>query len=808
MKVFNKKILASAIAASIAATGSSFSVLAEDEENKEDDQVIVVSANRRNESIQDIAYNISAVTGEDLVTAGIRDQSDLFRTTAGVVFVDQGSRSGVNNSNLIIRGINSEELSRASGPMSTAPVVSTYINETPLFVNLRLKDIDRVEVLRGPQGTLYGSGSLGGSVRYIYNKPDANDFEGKVSGGISSTENGYGMNYETDVMLNIPLTDDLAIRLNGGWVDNAGFIDQSMRYVRNNDGTPVLDNGSTDPFGDAANFYAGQPVFESIEGANTSETTSARIALKWAPSATSEINMSYHQQSDESGGLQMISPATYGDSLQNAALIAEPFERDVDILSIDGEFDMGFASFTASASSYTSEGSGQRDLTGFYELFGFYESYYGTSPRPLIEDTSSFDEQADVFELRLVSQGNSTIEWVVGAYFMEQDTSLSVFQDFPGYDDYANACFAATGTFGGAPCGFGTLWGVFETNGPVNVVKDEAYFVDQRNSFTDTAIFGEVTWNVSDELKLTAGFRSYDQEFDTTQVGGLEFVPDAVATRSLNSNDTGNLFKFNGIYSINESTNVYAVLSEGFRRGGANGIPDMAFGFPVNDKTFLYDSDTTQNTEVGIKGSLDNGFRYNLSYYDVSWENMQSNLSCTGLGLLCVINVGEASSSGIEAELSGSLSDNLDIRFTYTYNDSELDTLSDDLQEFLNDGTSFVSINPGVRLPGSSENSFYMGANYYQDLENGLMLTYGLNGSFKGEARSGLESSSMMLDSFWIWNANLRLEGEDWTAVMFINNLSDERAILGADSPDLWGSRAGAIITSPRIMGVSLSYSF
>ena len=187
---------------------------------------VIVTATRRDVSVQDVPYNISAITGSDLAENGVNGAADLFRIASGVNFIEQGPRSGVNNSNLIMRGVNAETLSRNSGPLATAPVVSTYINETPVFVNLRLKDLDRVEVLRGPQGTLYGSGSLGGSVRYIYNKPTFDEFAGEISGGVSQTENGDGINYETDLMLNIPLGDSFGVRVNAGYADYAGFIDQ------------------------------------------------------------------------------------------------------------------------------------------------------------------------------------------------------------------------------------------------------------------------------------------------------------------------------------------------------------------------------------------------------------------------------------------------------------------------------------------------------------------------------------------------------------------------------------------------------
>lgn len=771
---------------------------------------VIVSATRRDASIQEVPYNISALTGDALSENGIANAADLFRVTAGVNFVELGPRSGVNNSNLIIRGINAEDTARVSGPMSTAPVVSTYINETPVFVNLRLRDIDRVEILRGPQGTLYGSGSLGGSVRYLYNKPDFSEFAGEVSGGISQTKNGDDINYETDVMLNVPLGDSFALRFNGGYQENAGYIDQPQRYVRRADGSPELDNGSTDPFDDSANFFAGQPVYESVDGVNDMETTSARLAATWAPSDRFEANLNYHYQEDDSGGNPMNSYALYGDdSLKNAALIEEPFEREVDVLALDVDFDMGFASFTASASTYQSEGNGSKDLTGFYEQFSFWESYYGTSPRPLVEDKSSFDDQGDVFEARLVSQGDNTLDWVLGVFYMEQDTDLEVRQFYYGYDDYANACFIETDfQFGGAPCGFGTLFGFEDFNGPVPIVKDEAYLVLQENTFTDRAVFGELTWNITDKWQVTGGIRYYDQDFETSQVGGLEFVPDAVESRALETSDSDSLFKFNTAYQLSDETNVYAVWSEGFRRGGANGLPNTAFGFPLNPKAFLYEPDTTENIEIGIKGTLAGTYQYTLAYYDVAWDNMQANLSCTGLGLLCVVNVGEATSQGIEAELNGYVTDNIDVAFAYTYNDSELDSLSSTLQDFIADGTVFAEVEEGSQLPGATRSSWYMAANYHQQLSTGSELVYSLNGSYRGSAESSLDVYSVKLDSFWLWNAAVAYNADTWDARVFVNNIADERGLMGAESDILWGPRANAVVSTPRTYGITASYRF
>ncbi len=802
--VFKKTVIASSVAA-ISASLSPAVSFAEEFVFEE----IVVTATRRSQSIQDVPYNISALTGDDLTEKGIATQSDLFRVMPGVNYVDQGPRSGVNNSSLIIRGINSEYLARNSGPLQTAPVVSTYINETPMFVNLRLTDMERVEVLRGPQGTLYGSGSLGGSVRYIYNEADPQEFYGSISGGLSQTKNGDGLNYETDLLLNVPVSDSFAVRLNLGYVDAAGFIDQEAVYSRNADGTPILDNGSSDPFGDSDNFFTGQPVFESLEGANTAEIQNARLSATWIVSEALELSASYHQQSDEVGGTQMISHERFGkESLSNATLIEEPFERDVEVAALDMDFDMGFASFSASASSYHSEGEGSRDLTGFYEQFGFYESYYGTSPRPLIEDVSTFDDEGTVFEARMTSNSESNFEWIVGAFHFQQDLDLAVVQSFHGYDDYANACFITTGTFGGVPCGFGTLYGLEETNGAVPIVKDEAYLSVQSSEFEDSALFGELSYHLSEAWQVTAGFRVFEQEYSSYQFGGLEFFPGAIEERALSDSDSGSLFKFNTSYALDEDTNVYFVWSEGFRRGGINGLPNTAFGFPINEKALSYAPDTTENIELGIKGDLFGNYRYTLAYYDIQWDSIQSNISCTGLGLLCVANAGEAKSSGIELDVQGQMSEHLNVQVSYSYNDSELSSLSDVLQEFIDDGTAFIAIEAGGSLPGASENTLYVAANYETSPIDGLDVFYSINGSYRSEARSTLFVDDVLLDGFWQWNASASFAAENWSVRAYVNNIADERGLLGADSSSSWGGRANAIVSMPRTFGLSGQYTF
>lgn len=775
---------------------------------------LVVTATRRAQSVQDVPYNITAISGDELSRQGIADVSALIRTVPGAVYIDQGARSGINNSTLILRGLNAEGGGRDTTAFVTAPVVSTYVNETPIFVNLRLRDIERVEILRGPQGTLYGSGSLGGSVRYIYNKPEL----GSISGNIVGTQSAGNPNYEIDGVFNAPLGDMVALRVSAGYVSRSGFIDQPMRYVRNEDGSPVLDNGATDPVGDSAAFFAGLPVIEEAKDINGEEIWSVRGSIYLEPTDNFNATLSYHHQEDRSDGRLASSTALYGaDTLLTGSVVDEPFERDVNIASAEIEYEMGFASFTGSASYYKSEGEGQRNFTGLYTRFPFYEAYYGTNPRPLVENTSAFRDEGYAFEARLASNEpiGGVVDWVAGFFYLNQDVNGDSRDFMYGYHDYSTSCFIETGIIGGAPCGFGTLFGAFDTNGPLTIDEDLAYVAIQDSKFRDIALFGEFTVHVTDRWQVTGGARWFDQKYQTSQIAGLVFTPGGVNEASLSNNDQDALFKANTSYAINDNTNVYFTWSEGFRRAGANALPDALFAgtaseIPVNPKVKSFRADRVENLEVGVKGRLfGRGPSYTLAYFNIDWDDIQTNTACTALPTVCAVNAGKAKSQGVELEVQGNLTDRLDINFGYTYVDAKLKELSADLLEFNADGTLFSAIGVPVRLPGTPKHSAFIGANFTQPLQNDMELVFGANGSYRSEARSDLSDfQNVDLDGFWLLNLGVTLNADAWSMRAFVNNVADERGATGAFSTAVFGDTATSYISMPRTYGLTLSYRF
>jgi outer membrane receptor protein involved in Fe transport len=265
-------------------------------------QEVVVTASRRAVSAQDLPISITAVSGVALEQKGIEDIAGLAHSMAGVNYTDRGPFGGVNGSTLIMRGLNSESTAFQEGlATSVVPPVATYVDDTALFFNMRLEDLDRVEVLRGPQGTLYGSGSLGGTIRFVLNAPDPNGFDAKGQIGLSKTAHTHTTNEDISGMINLPLSDTLAVRINAGASDDAGFINQTNLYVLDSAGVPVLSQPTTpsNPVGLNPQIA---PKTYSQNGVNSYQYRNARISMLWKPSDELKAQLSYYYQRSTANG--------------------------------------------------------------------------------------------------------------------------------------------------------------------------------------------------------------------------------------------------------------------------------------------------------------------------------------------------------------------------------------------------------------------------------------------------------------------------------------------------------------------------
>ena len=820
--MFIKKPLVVAVSGVLA--GTSPVVLAQSADDGADVlEEILVTASRREQRIEDIPYNISAVDGGDIEDQNILDSAELMRSIAGVSVIDRGYRNGGHVNSLIIRGINVDNGVNGDYPLSAAATVATYVDNTPLFANFLLHDIQRVEVMRGPQGTLYGSSALGGTIRYIMNRPDASAFDASVGVTYGQTEHSDGDNVAIDGLVNIPLSDTAAFRLSAGSVENEGVIDYVNLYQLQ-DGKPVVlsDSGECLSVNDSSltneELAFNESCYTSKKDADDVSIKYARASLRFQPSDELDIQLNYQWQEDEVGARRTITRGAdyfgnaYNEKDQSGSTMLEPSERDAQLMSLDVEWDLGFATFTSSTSSYEHNGNGWRDNTSLWvtDRGGFanwFDILYPGNPRPVAHVEAGFEEEAFVQEFRLVSHdSDSSSDWTVGVYYMDQDREVNNFSYLLGLNEYGDACTAL-----GDGCPTGGQWWM---GAPLSEI--DFYYVRKEN-FTDLALYGEVTWHVADDWHITGGLRWFDNELKNTTAMDFPLFEGVVVPFNDFPTQTEDdiQFKLNVAYDINDSMMAYGTISEGFRRGGSNAIPASGFFAELNPESVnAYKADTVRNFEVGIKGSTDR-VRYSADIFYVDWQNPQLNTATVWWGFFMAQNGDSAETTGIEAEAQFLLTDNLELSLGYGHASAEL---SGDLYQ-PQDGSLLAQ--DGHRLPGTADNTATAALQHSLDMSNGMSLTTRLSAYYQSDSINSVQDNTIQdkFGGFSLWNFQATLSSDSWSAAFFVKNIGDEQAVTGnypsaymstdtGTFENYYGNNQRDYIATPRTIGLALKYNF
>ena len=762
-------------------------------ESEQERDVIVVTSTRRAENILDVPYNISAVSGEDIAGSITLDAAELLRSIPGVSLIDQGPRNGAQFNSIRIRGLNVDSSALGDFAVPSVATVSTYVNETPVYANLALIDLERVEVLRGPQATLYGSGALGGTVKYLTRAPQLGEFEGSAGLTGSSVDGSDGIGLAFRAIANIPLGERAAIRINLYEQDYPGLTDYTNLYVLDANGAPVAPGGLF-TFGPTATEYRVE------EDADTFESTYIRVSALFEPTDRIDVTVNYFNQSDDVGGRRQPSSGLNGfggefGEYENGAVIAEPSERDFYLASLEANIDLGFATLTSATSVYENEGSSESDNTGFYanNFPGFYYSY----PRPLYTAERTFSDESFVQEFRLVSNGERRFDYVVGAFYQSQTRSASQLSDLVGFELYADNLFP-----------------------PFDFVSTDNVFTYQRaEDFEDFAVFGELTWNVSERLSLTGGLRWFDNSSDVNtfvRVGAYDGFAGSVTTPFESSEDDV-LFKLNGAYEFGDDDLFFATVSEGYRRGGNNGVP--VIGRFANDPAWTtYQSDSVVNYEAGVKGTW-NGIRYDVSAFLIDWKDPQFNTSAPEGSFFAVVNGDEAATSGLELQLSGRVTDEIGYAFGYAYVKAELTA---DLFEPGNVGvgTPVLVAQDGAPLPGIPEHMLNVALDYTKPITERFTFIGRIDGFYQSETQNVLDPGvlqSAEFGGFSIWDLTATLDSGRWSASFFMKNVFNEEGVTGAFTPDAFGpapadqyfgSNSRTFIALPRTIGLALNVNF
>ncbi len=798
---------------------------------------IIVTATARETSIQDIPYNISAISGDALDLQNAVNQNDVLRAMYGITVIDRGYRNAGTVNSIVIRGLNVDNGINGDVMLNAVPTVATYYDNTPMFANFLIKDIDRVEVLRGPQGTLYGSGSLGGTVRYISNRPDPEAFSADLEIDYGQTSGSDGNNFAFDATFNIPMGETTAIRATYSRIDEDGVIDYVNVYELNSFGEPMIDVGGTctDPrTATDAQVLQNVACFGNVEDADTVVIDYFKVALRGEPTDTFAYQLTYQTQQDEIGARRSTTLGNnnqptasplyfeYGDD-DSGQVLLEPSSREVDMISLDLEWDLGFATFTSNTSTFDHEGVGESDNGGLWASGGEIDgtsrdwnaNYYGGGwARPAQRAQRGYKDEAVIQEFRLVSNdSDSKVDWLAGAYYMDQDNSVWQLSHNPGMNLFHNACVNT----GGPECaGF---WPATFYPGDQLSEIDFEYVRD--TSYKEMAIYGELTYHVSDTFRLTGGFRWFDNDTVNDVILGFPLVVGWTSPMAPQSTDSDNdvLLKLNASWDLSDSMMLYATYSEGYRHGGAQSVPSLAdgdpFGEPNAEGIRTFGADSVNNYEIGLKGSTD-VLRYTVSLFHVDWDSPQLNTTSAWYGFFLAANGDKASTQGIELELEGYLTDSFHYRAGYTYVDGELD------KDFISPQTGGVVAVAGSILPGAPGSVLSLNMDNTWNINSDMDLIVSFNAYFQDKSDSYIDQTSVInenYDSFWLMGINATLVAENWSATLYIKNLGDEAAPSGGFPVGYWSYDTGIFenwygngnrqfIVQPQTIGVKFGYRF
>ncbi len=757
---------------------------------------IVVTATRRAESVQDIPLNIAAVGSQQIEEQGLTELGDLLGFVPGINVLDGGGRQG---NPIVVRGINATPLGSGDDDNTGGGTVATYLGDIPVFVDLKLNDLERVEVLLGPQGTLYGSGTLGGAIRYIPKRPDFSEDSFQLRGSAYTYGEADGASWEGGFTVNKRLTDRLAVRASLDYVDDTGFIDQPFI---------VREVGVSDPdgFADPANF-------DPQEDTNGEEVLSLRAAVRWQPTDWLDGTFTYYRQESDIEGRTISSRRTplQTGRYENGLRVLEPNDVTNELFALEVTADLGFAELTSATGFSEFNDDGQRDQTDLlisleysYELFPTFTSF----TRELTRE-ERFNQ-----EIRLVSTHKGPLSWIVGGFYNEFDRVATSAEFTPLYAEFA---------------------------GLVNRPDDLEFFDQDLERTVEQALFGEVAYDITDRLTLTLGGRYYeykvdafaqtdfplfgdnfDGDNDDTTFGApptLDEVEQNSFNPLLNQEDDGFLFKVNASYDITDDILAFATVSEGFRVGGSNGLSECTQAqlddisndvqaqcgltpgqvITINGQQVTnardetqFGADTTRNYELGLKTAwMDGRLKLNGSLFYVDWMDPQLDATTIGALLGITVNAEGASSTGVELSGDFQATDRWNLRGSFSYTDSKLTADAPGLVGTISPpgfGPTFEDGLDGDRLPGSPETQFSLATVYEYPLPNGKDLDLFFSYAWQSDVltRTGSRGNGFVLDSFGVANARATYDAGDWRATVFVDNLFDEFGEVGARDTQLF----------------------
>ncbi len=788
-------------------------------------ETIEVTATKRSQNIQATPVAVQALNGEALKEQNISNFDDFARYVPNITL---GGR-GPGQADVFIRGMAIQPITvMLSGAQGTMPNVALYIDEQPVTapgrnLDLYATDLERIEVLPGPQGTLFGASSQAGTIRYITNKPTS-DFEAGFSTRLESTKHGE-MSTSAEGFINIPLSDDLAFRAAMYSVNRGGYIDNVAGTFSTD---PAINSASVLDLGPDATYESASNIALAEDDFNDSFYQGGRFGLKYFINDSWSLLLQHTTQSLGADGVFDYDPEV-GD-LQVERYFPDSLRDDVDLTSLVVEGKLGALDVVYAGAFLDREVDQSIDYTGYNNSGGFIAYYtctytnpdyvvnYNISPEFITENreckdpTKGFKGQQEhsriTHELRFSTDFSDRLSMTAGIYYDDVEIKTQ--------DDYVYVAMEELGFAPNAP--ISTANSINPNTRPVGV----SFFNDITRSEDQIAVFGEATYALTDKLAATIGLRWYDIESDYT--GSSNFA-DGIFQGSLNTDrgrdydssgghtteplqEDGVIPKFSLAYQATDSVLFYATYSEGFRPGGFNrggGAVSRNTSLDADgnriypDVLVTYATDDVTNYEFGWKSLLlDQSLRFNGNAYYIDWSNMQTsrfdpqNVS----NLTFIENAADSKIQGIETDFEYIATDNLTIYGAFSFNKTELTATRAQVIEMAPVGSELPvtpAVQGNVRVRYDWE---YQG----MDMDWQLALQHASK-SYSSIVAAEREEQ----DGYQLLNANFGVSKDAWRVKFYIDNVTDERATLFINDQD----DIKRISTNrPRTIGMSVNYTY
>lgn len=757
---------------------------------------IVVTGSRRSVTLQDAPINISAISEETLARQRIDDVRGLAAFTPGLTIVDTGPAS---TGNIILRGIESGDTSVNGSNENSA--VGVYLGEVPLYLDFKLIDIARVETLLGPQGTLYGLGTLAGAVRYMPNRPNTSRFSVDLHGRGYAQSHSSDFGRSGDVTVNVPiLSDHIALRSVVGYYDNAGFIDYNYMLQRPgvSDAQPV--RGTTAAQGSLGGLKEYAANFKRKDDVNFEHTFTTRNTLLLEYNPNVKAFLTYAHQDTKTNGRQANGAGVLGTgNYEGPWRYLEPFHRKADLYSAEFNINLFNVAQLVSTTAYTEQKIVNvddntdllLDLDYGYEAFPAFSSFANNH-----RSYKQFNQ-----EVRLVSSHGGPVNWVIGGFYNRLKYSSDRQEYTPGF-----AAFAG-----------------------VNRPDDLEYISFVNTKTVEKAVYGEATLHATSAWQVTGGLRYF--KYDATATGGtdtplfgggltrtpyplIQFAPSRVASGQ--AGDDGFVWKANTSYKFSPELMAYATYSTGYRIGGANRVAPCTVLGPGQNVCALpnerfYKPDKTRNIEVGLRASLfDKRLQFTLDAFRVKWSDVQVPTQTVNGAVGITTNAGSAESKGVEFSGSFKVLPQLTVQGTYSYVDAHL---TEDVVDLVVSQGVRYDAKAGDRLPGSTKHSASAQLIYTYPLADGGEIEATWAATYTGDiySRVGLRGNGEVIPDYLTHRASVTYRGDRFEVGLFADNIFNKYAYtaISNDISSFNQARTGVVeryyarsVLTPRRVGI------